>query len=78
MAKRKIVEWLHNSIVLRGRAVYFLAVLMVMVMLPVHAQTNGAPTANAGQDFSVDDGDLVTLGGSATDPENNVLSYSWT
>ena len=38
---------------------------------------NDAPTAEAGTNQTVDEGDLVTLSGSGTDPENDTLSYSW-
>ena len=38
---------------------------------------NDDPTANAGTDQTVNDGDLVTLSGSGTDPEDEALSYSW-
>ena len=40
---------------------------------------NGAPTANAGDDQSVDGGDTVTLDGSAsTDPDTgDTLTYNW-
>jgi hypothetical protein len=40
---------------------------------------NGAPTANAGADQSVNERTLVTLDGSAsTDPDNDALTYAWT
>ncbi len=39
---------------------------------------NGIPTANAGDDQTVDEGDAVSLSGSGTDPESSALTYSWT
>jgi len=39
---------------------------------------NDAPTANAGTDQTVDEGDTVSLSGSGTDPESGALTYSWT
>ena len=39
---------------------------------------NGVPTANAGDDQTVDEGDAVSLSGSGTDPESSALTYSWT
>ncbi|MEO2049816.1 MAG: PKD domain-containing protein [Pirellulales bacterium] len=39
---------------------------------------NVAPTANAGADQTVDEGDLVTLDGSFTDPgSNDTHSFLW-
>ena len=38
---------------------------------------NDAPTAEAGNNQTVDEGDTVTLSGSGTDPENDTLTYSW-
>ena len=41
--------------------------------------TNDAPTADAGDDFTVSDGDTATLDGSgSSDPENGDLAYAWT
>ncbi|HYO66623.1 MAG TPA: PKD domain-containing protein [Archangium sp.] len=40
--------------------------------------TNRAPVANAGPDKPVDEGRLVTLSGSGTDPEGAPLTYQWT
>ncbi|MFH1747180.1 MAG: hypothetical protein ABIG44_09080, partial [Planctomycetota bacterium] len=38
---------------------------------------NDAPTADAGADQTVDEGDVVTLSGSGTDPEDQGLTYEW-
>ncbi|MBN2448010.1 MAG: hypothetical protein JXO22_14865 [Phycisphaerae bacterium] len=38
---------------------------------------NDAPTADAGADLTVDEGDVVTLSGSGTDPEDQGLTYEW-
>ena len=44
-----------------------------VILLP-----NGAPTANAGMDHTVNGGTLVTLdGGGSTDPEGLPLTYQW-
>lgn len=40
--------------------------------------SNQAPTANAGEAQTVEPGSIVTLSGSASDPENDALTYSWT
>lgn len=42
------------------------------------AHENRPPTAEAGETQTVDEGTLVTLYGSGTDPESGVLRYSWT
>jgi choice-of-anchor A domain-containing protein len=48
------------------------------VNITVRSQpVNRAPVVNAGPDQSVSEGDTVTLAGSASDPENHALSYSW-
>jgi hypothetical protein len=48
-----------------------------LVSVTVNA-VNHAPTANAGADQDVTKGSQVTLDGSgSTDPDNNMLSYSW-
>ncbi len=38
---------------------------------------NDAPSADAGNDFAVDEGQLVTLQGNAVDPESTGLTYIW-
>ncbi|MFE8604835.1 PKD domain-containing protein [Archangium violaceum] len=40
--------------------------------------TDRAPVANAGADQTVEEGRLVTLSGSGTDPEGAKLTYAWT
>lgn len=42
------------------------------------ALDNQFPIANAGPDFAVNEGAGVLLAGSATDAENDALTYSWT
>jgi hypothetical protein len=43
------------------------------------SNVNQAPTANAGLDQTVDEGDTVTLDGSNSyDPDGTIASYSWT
>ncbi len=39
---------------------------------------NHPPTANAGNDQSVNEGDTVHLSGSGTDPDNSPLTFLWT
>ena len=40
--------------------------------------TNSQPTVNAGPDQTVDEGDTVTLSGTASDSDNDPLTYMWT
>ncbi len=47
------------------------------VTVTVNAE-NDAPTAEAGADLTVDEGEIVQLAGSATDPEGQDLTYRWT
>jgi hypothetical protein len=45
----------------------------------VSRPTNQAPTANAGTDQTVNEGDNVKLDGSgSSDPDGTIASYSWT
>ncbi|HEX5744593.1 MAG TPA: hypothetical protein VFZ09_00035 [Archangium sp.] len=39
---------------------------------------NRVPVANAGEDQTLEEGRLVTLSGSGTDPEGAALTYAWT
>jgi MYXO-CTERM domain-containing protein len=39
---------------------------------------NRAPSANAGQDQTVDERSAVTLSGGGTDPDGDTLTYAWT
>jgi len=41
------------------------------------AADDDAPSASAGSDLAVEEGERVSLGGSATDPEGGQLSYQW-
>ncbi|WP_405240465.1 PKD domain-containing protein [Lentisalinibacter orientalis] len=43
----------------------------------VTIEPNEAPTADAGGDQTVNEGSLVTLAGSGTDPDGTIASYSW-
>ena len=44
---------------------------------PPPPPVNEAPTANAGSDMSVQEGDPVILGGSGSDPEGDEILYLW-
>jgi hypothetical protein len=49
----------------------------VWITITVKQLPNQPPTANAGPDKATKEGKAVKLEGSATDPENDPLSYSW-
>jgi hypothetical protein len=48
------------------------------VVITVNPPADQAPTANAGADQEVTEGDTVQLNGSGTDPENEALTFNWT
>lgn len=57
----------------------FTAGASVIVKLTVATQANQNPTANAGPDQSVNEGDQVSLDGTASnDPDNDPVTYLWT
>ena len=67
---------------------FFVAVLTVTdsqglfdvssVEIRVEGNTNAAPTAQAGDDYSIQVGNLATVFGTGSyDPDGDVLSYSW-
>ena len=47
------------------------------VVITVRPGANDAPVADAGADQMVDEGDVVTLDGVGSDPENEMLVYGW-
>ena len=48
-----------------------------VVVVEVAPGANDAPVADAGDDQVVDEGSLVTLAGTGSDPENEDLVYGW-
>ena len=48
-----------------------------MLEITVHAIINDPPVVRAGGDQTVGEGDTVALSGSATDPEDNSITYTW-
>ncbi|MGD2128786.1 MAG: PKD domain-containing protein [Lysobacterales bacterium] len=50
--------------------------VIVKVLVPAD-QSNQAPTAYAGPDRTVQQGDSVSITGDATDPDGNIVSWSW-
>ena len=48
-----------------------------MLEITVRSSANNPPTVDAGQDQVVDEGDAVTLSGTASDPEGDHLTYLW-
>ena len=52
---------------------------VVINVLDVAAPVDDPPTADAGPDQTVDEGDLVTLDGTgSSDPEGETLTFEWT
>ena len=50
----------------------------VSVTITDTTPSNTQPTVNAGPDQTVDEGDTVTLSGTASDSDNDPLTYMWT
>ena len=48
-----------------------------MLEITVHGIINNPPVVQAGGDQTVGEGDTVMLSGSATDPEDNSITYTW-
>ena len=48
-----------------------------MLEITVRSSANDPPTVDAGQDQTVDEGDAVTLSGTASDLEGDQLTYLW-
>ncbi len=48
-----------------------------MLEITVHDIINNPPVVQAGGDQTVGEGDTVMLSGSATDPEDNSITYTW-
>ena len=48
-----------------------------MLDITVRDGTNNAPTAEAGRDLNVDEGNSVTLQGSGSDPDSDRITYAW-
>ena len=49
-----------------------------VVITVAASSANDAPTADAGSDQTVEEGSAVTLSGTASDPDNDTLTYQWT
>ena len=52
--------------------------LIEIIGPPPPEPENQAPTANAGSDQTVDQGDSVTVPGDGSDPDGTIASWSWT
>ena len=50
----------------------------VVITVAASPPANDAPTADAGSDQTVEEGSAVTLSGTASDPDNDTLTYQWT
>lgn len=50
----------------------------VTIVVTTGVTVNDAPVVAAGGPYAVDEGSVVALSGTATDPENDPLTYAWT
>ena len=58
----------------------YLPFLLIVLLVPAAGErtiNNRPPTVNAGVDQSVDAGAVVTLSGTASDPDGYIVSYQW-
>ena len=52
-------------------------IVLVSITLAVDAVPNQAPTVNAGGPYSLDEGSVVTLAATGSDPEAGPLTFAW-
>ncbi len=71
------VEHAHSYSQVGNQSVFPLEVSFSKESQSQPSSTNNPPTANAGSNKQVNEGNQVTLHGSASDPDGDSLSYSW-